>query len=189
VVELAASRRLPFRVAFVAGVTPDKWLRTWAERLPREPLESFPVQEWEQVTVLHDGRAEMAFVRLPVERALLHVIPLYHEVPVVVFPRDHALGAYDEVRVADLADEHLLQVVPPMVTREVVELVAAGAGVLVLPLSVARMHHRRDVEHRPVTDVPPTEVGLAWRTDTEDDRVETFIGIVRGRTPRSSRSR
>ena len=92
VVERATSRRLPFRVAFVVGVTPDKWLRTWAERLPREPLESFPVQEWEQVSVLEDGRADMAFVRLPVERALLHVIPLYHEVQVVVLPQGPCAG-------------------------------------------------------------------------------------------------
>jgi hypothetical protein len=31
-------------------------------------------------------------------------------------------------------------------------------------------------------------VGLAWLVDNEDPRVQIFIGIVRGRTPRSSRT-
>ena len=55
-------------------------------------------------------------------------------------------------------------------------------------MSVARLHHRKDVTHRPVTDLPTTKVGLAWLVDNEDERVQAFIGIVRGRTARSSRS-
>ena len=77
---------------------------------------------------------------------------------------------------------------PPMSVRDAVEVVAAGSGVLLVPMSVARLHHRKDVDHRPVTDLPTTKVGLAWRVDNEDERVQAFIGIVRGRTARSSRS-
>jgi hypothetical protein len=54
-------------------------------------------------------------------------------------------------------------------------------------MSVARLHHRKDLTYRIVADLPPTTVGLAWRIDDEDERVQTFIGIVRGRTARSSR--
>jgi hypothetical protein len=57
-----------------------------------------------------------------------------------------------------------------------------------VPMSVARLHHRKDVTYRTVADLPPTTVGLAWRVDDEDERVQTFIGIVRGRSERSSRS-
>jgi DNA-binding transcriptional LysR family regulator len=74
-----------------------------------------------------------------------------------------------------------------MSLREAVEVVASGTGVLVVPMSVARLHHRKDVAFRPVTDLPTTKVGLAWLVDNEDPRVQTFIGIVRGRTARSSR--
>jgi len=59
--------------------------------------------------------------------------------------------------------------------------------VIVVPMSLARLQHRRDVVHRPVSDAPGSTVGLAWRRDFEDDRVETFIGVVRGRTANSSR--
>ncbi len=175
------------RVAFVPGVTPDKWARIWAERMPRDPLELLPVPDEDQTQVLYDGRAEMSFVRLPVDDERLHVIPLYTEVPVVVAPQGHFVEAADEVTLDDLADE-LTHRVPPLTAKEAVETVAAGVGVVVLPMSLARLHHRKDVVHRPVSDGPQSRVGLAWRRDLEDDeRVEVFIGVVRGRRPGSSR--
>jgi DNA-binding transcriptional LysR family regulator len=104
------------------------------------------------------------------------------------------------VATRDLADEQLVlphqsgwtpQVeqldFPAMSLREAVEVVAGGTGVLIVPMSVARLHHRRDVTFRPVTDLPTTKVGLAWRVDNDDPRIQYFIGIVRGRTERSSR--
>jgi len=199
----------PLRVAFVPGVTPDKWSRTWAERVPAVPLELTPVEVPEQTAVLYDGRMDMCFLRLPVEAEDLHVIPLYEEVPVVVVPKGHFVEAAEEVSVVDLADEHLLQdpddvpewrdvstvlrdgsrvAVPPLTIREAIETVAAGVGIVIVPASVARLHQRKDVAQRPVTDVAPSRVGLAWRvSDTGDERVETFIGIVRGRRATSSR--
>lgn len=204
----AGSPTASFRVAFAPGVTPGKWSRIWGERMPRTPLELLPIDERDQLSVLYDGRADMCFVRLPVDRDDLNLIPLYREAPVVVVPKDHVVTAFEEVSVADLADEHLLQDpdevpewreiaselrdgtrldVPDMTIRQAVEVVAAGSGVMILPMSVARLHHRKDVTHRPVTGVAETQIGLAWTGDATDDRVETFIGIVRGRTARSSR--
>ncbi|WP_152204650.1 LysR family substrate-binding domain-containing protein, partial [Georgenia thermotolerans] len=198
----------PFRIRFVPGVTPDKWLRRWEERYPDVPLEASPVDEAEQVAVLHRGAAAMCLVRLPVDRAGLHLIPLYREAPVVVAAKEHPVAAFDEVDVADLADEHLLQdpaavpewaalatevregtrvPVPAMTAKQAIEVAASGAGVVILPLSVARLHHRKDVVHRPVHGVAESQVGLAWREDDEDPRLEAFIGVVRGRTARSTR--
>ena len=174
------------RVAFVPGVMPDKWARIWAERMPRDPLELTPVPDAEQTAVLYDGRAELSFVRLPVDDGRLHVIPLYTEVAVVVAPKGHLVEAADEVTLDDLTDE-ITHRVPPLTPREAVETVAAGVGVVVLPMSLARLHHRKDVVHRPVTDGPESRVGLAWRRDLEDERVEVFIGVVRGRRAGSSR--
>jgi hypothetical protein len=42
--------------------------------------------------------------------------------------------------------------------------------------------------YRPITDAPPSSVGLAWRQDNEHPSVEEFIGVVRGRTVNSSRT-
>ena len=199
-----------FRVGFVAGVTPDKWSRVWAERMPRRPLVLVPLGDQDGLALLRGGDLQMCFVRLPVDREGLHVIPLYDEQPVVVVARENPVAAYDEIDVADLADEHLLQdpdevpqwrdvatevadgtrypVPADLTLRQAVESVAADAGIVIVPMSLARLHHRKDVAVVPVTGVPTSSVGLAWRQDVEDDRVETFIGVVRGRTARSSRS-
>jgi DNA-binding transcriptional LysR family regulator len=156
----------------------------WRER-SRERLELVPVTEETQLDGVRDGSHSMALVRLPVDRDGLHLIPLYEELPVAMMNVDNTLTLLDEVTAEDLADEH--QDWTGLTIREAVETVAAGTGVLVVPMSVARLHHRKDVTYRTVTDLPATQVGLAWLVDNDDPRVQTFIGIVRGRTERSSR--
>ena len=195
----------PFRIAFVPGVTPDKWARIWRER-ESAPLELTLVDDAEQLAVLHDGRADMSLVRLPVDREGLHLIALYDERPVVVVPQDHPVAAYDEVVLADLSGEQLVTDPadvpgwaelgaperlpwPPMGPRETVEVVASGTGIAIMPMSLARLHHRKDVTHRQVTDGPVSSVGLAWLREADDDRCQAFVGIVRGRTANSSRGR
>jgi DNA-binding transcriptional LysR family regulator len=74
-----------------------------------------------------------------------------------------------------------------MSVKDAIEVVASGTGVVILPMSIARLHNRKDVTHRVVTDLPTTTVGLAWLIDNEDPWVQRFIGIVRGRSERSSR--
>lgn len=175
---------MTLRVAIVAGVTPDKWVRRWEQRFPDRPLEVSLVTEAEQTAVLHDGRAQMSFVRLPADRDGLHLIPLWSEVQVVVLPKEHPLAEFDELERADLSDDLVLE---DLEARVAVETVAAGTGVVFLPMPVARVHQRKDVRAVPVPELPETQVGLAWRVDDEDPRVEEFIGIVRGRTERSSR--
>ena len=175
---------MTFRVAIVEGVMPDKWVRRWGERHRGEPLDVVLVEEADQTAVLHDGRAQMSFVRLPADREGLHLIPLYSEVQVVVLSKDNPLAEFDSLERADLSDDLVLTGLPAKVA---VETVAAGTGIVYLPMSVARLHQRKDVRSVPVPELEETRVGLAWRVDDEDPRVEEFIGIVRGRTERSSR--
>ena len=184
----------------MTGATPDKWASTWRERHRRTPLELVPVEQPDQERGLRSGDLDMCLVRLPIDRDGLHCIPLYDEVPVVVAGREHLVSAADEVTLDDLSEEQLVLPHdsgwtptapqldwPDMTLKDAVEVVASGTGILLVPMSVARLHHRKDVITRPVTDLPPTKVGLAWLVDNDDDRVQTFIGIVRGRTERSSR--
>ncbi|WP_372734068.1 LysR substrate-binding domain-containing protein [Nocardioides sp.] len=176
---------MTFRVGFVTGATPDKWARAWRER-ERERLELVPVFEEVQLDELRTGSLSMALVRLPVERDGLHLIPLYEELPVVVMGIEHDATVVDEVTMGDLAEEEFVDW-RRFGISDAVSMVASGAGVLQVPMSVARLHARKDVTYRPVTDLPATTVGLAWRMDDEDPRIQRFVGIVRGRTARSSR--
>jgi DNA-binding transcriptional LysR family regulator len=130
----------------------------------------------------------------------MHCIPLYDELPVAVMSTENVLTLAEEVTTADLAGEQLVlphpsgwtpdveQLAwPPMTVKDAVEVAASGTGIVIVPMSVARLHHRRDVTYRVVSDLEPTTVGLAWLVDNEDPWVQRFIGIVRGRTERSSR--
>jgi DNA-binding transcriptional LysR family regulator len=194
-----------FRLAYVPGVTPTKWVRIWNERLRDVPLTLVAVSPAEATVVLRSGGADAGFVRLPVDRTDLSAIPLYTETTVVVIPKDHVVTAADEVSAEDLADEIVLHPLDdtlewekrpgraanerPATTADAIELVAAGVGVLLVPQSLARLHHRKDLTYRPVSDAPESRVALSWPEDRTTDLVEQFIGIVRGRTVNSSRGR
>ncbi|MGQ0465302.1 MAG: LysR family transcriptional regulator substrate-binding protein [Sporichthyaceae bacterium] len=194
-----------FRLAFVPGVTPDKWVRMWSERRPRVPLDLVAAGNDEAVPLIRTGAVDAALLRLPIDRTGLHAIPLYVEVSVAVVPKTHFVSAADEALVADLADEIVLRprdetlawpgggpgtpaTYVPDTTAEAIELVAAGVGLLVLPQSLARLHHRRDLVYRPLVDAPSSTVALAWPDGENSDSMEEFIGIVRGRTVNSSRT-
>ncbi|MEU2065121.1 LysR substrate-binding domain-containing protein [Streptomyces sp. NPDC013455] len=194
-----------FRLAYVPGVTPAKWVKTWNARLPDIPLTLVQVPAAEAPEVLRAGEADAGFVRLPVDRTFFSAIPLYTEETVVVVPKDHLITAADEVTLADLADEVLFHPLDdvfdwdappgepaferPATTADAVELVAANVGLLVVPQSLARLHHRRDLTYRPVVDAPRSSVALSWPEEATTDLVEDFIGIVRGRTVNSTRGR
>lgn len=194
-----------FRLAYVPGVTPTKWVRIWNERLPDVPLTLIAVSAAEAPDVLRGGGVDAGFVRLPIDRTDLSAIPLYTETTVVVVPKDHVVAAVEEVSVEDLADDVVLHPLDdtldwerrpgrpanerPATTADAVELVAAGVGLLVVPQSLARLHHRKDLTYRPVSDAPESRIALSWPQDETTELVEDFIGIVRGRTVNSSRGR
>ncbi|HYQ76576.1 LysR substrate-binding domain-containing protein, partial [Cellulomonas sp.] len=151
-----------FRLLLVPGVVPASWVRTWRERVADVPLELVHAPAAEAGAVLARGGADAALLRLPVDRDLLSAIPLYVETTVVVLPKDHLLVALDEVGADDLADETLLtpaddvlrwddppgepSLLPtPATTEEAVALVASGVGLLLVPQSLARLHHRKDL--------------------------------------------
>ncbi len=60
---------------------------------------------------------------------------------------------------------------------------------LLVPQSLARLHHRRDLTYRTMADAPQSRIALSWPEEQTTDLVEEFIGIVRGRTVNSSRGR
>ncbi|UXM91784.1 LysR family transcriptional regulator substrate-binding protein [Paenarthrobacter sp. JL.01a] len=175
------------RFAYVAGVTPGKWIRRWEERMPEVPLHSFMSDDDAQLSVLRDGSADLSFVRLPVDRDGLNVIPLYEEQPVVVAPKGHEISVFEEVALEDLAEENFLDVEEMGGPAMALQVVASGAGLVIMPMSVARHLNAKDTVMRRLSGAPGTQIGLAWLVGTDSPVVEEFIGIVRGRTAQSSR--
>lgn len=190
-------------LGYVPGGTPAKWARNWAERHPEVPLHLRPVAAADAAAAVRDGSLDVALLRLPADTSGLAVIRLYEETTVVVVPTEHVFSAADEISAADLHAEPVLQPLDDVVawadapgapvehraetTEDAIELVAAGVGALVVPQSLARLHHRKDLTYRPITDAPSCPVALALPAGPQSELLEEFIGIVRGRKPSSSR--
>ena len=186
-------------VAFVPGTTPDKWAARWRERHSESLVLALTDQE-DQRAVLDSRAADLVLARLPIDPDGVHCIPLYAETPVVVVSREHPVAAYDEIPLADLADEQFALGVPDgleataqldfpvMTAKDAVEAAAAGTAVVVLPQGLARLLQRKDVVAVPVRDLPETTIGIAWLAERDDEpAIQEFIGIVRGRTANTSR--
>jgi DNA-binding transcriptional LysR family regulator len=205
-----------FRLAYVPGATPGKWASVWRERLPDVRLDLVQLEADAVLPALEAADADAAIGRLPVDKEVFSAIPLYEETSVVCFSRDHLLAALEEeetVSTADIAGDpvwvpaddvlfaaHPVPGVVPVdpdgnpiaqvpTTADAVATVAANVGVAVLPMSLARLHRRKDVIYRRLVDGPTTPVGLIWPFERTTDLVEELIGIVRGRTVNSSRGR
>jgi DNA-binding transcriptional LysR family regulator len=184
-------------------VTPAKWARTWAQRHPEVPLQLHAVTAADAADAVRGGTIDVALLRLPADTSGLAVIALYEETTVAVVPIDHVLTAADTLTAADLDGEPILMPlddvvawstapgVPvdhrPETVKDATELVAAGMGLLIVPQSLARLHHRKDLTYRPITDGPSCPVALAVPEGPQPVLVEEFVGIVRGRKPSSSR--
>ncbi|GAA2808178.1 LysR family substrate-binding domain-containing protein [Crossiella cryophila] len=192
-----------FRLGYVPGVTPAKWIRTWQERLPEVPLHLQSLSPTEAAEAVRAREVDAALLRLPIDRTDLHAIPLYTENTVVVLPKDHPLTEGAEITAAELADLLVLHALDdsldwtappgqpakerPETTADAIQLVAAGVGLLIVPQSLARLHHRKDLAFRTLADAPVSQVALSWREDAGTELTEQFIGIVRGRTVNSTR--
>lgn len=192
-----------FRLGAVPGATPGKWIDTWKMRMPHVALELVPVDAATQRAAIDE--LDAVLVRLPLEDASLHVIPLYDEVSVVVASSESHLLAADELDEDDLAGEVLItplddvlgtpgipgvtapRFAPLATTKDAIATVATGVGIVVVPMSLARMHRRKDAGYRLLRGGPTSTVALAWPRGRTSADVETFVGIVRGRTANSSR--
>ncbi len=188
------------KIAYVPGVTPGKWLSRWNERYPQNPLLALRYDGGEILARLQSGESDIVFVRFAAgtspKTPAIHVIPLYEEQQVVCAPKDHDIELHDEVvPFAELKGENFLDLAdyPESVggTAMAMEVCSSGAGLLVLPMGVARLHGRKDVVHKELSGVPETVIGIAWLAPEGDDPtdpvIEEFIGVVRGRGENSSR--
>ncbi|MGB3895603.1 LysR family substrate-binding domain-containing protein [Mycolicibacter sinensis] len=190
-------------LGYVPGGTPAKWARVWGQRHPDVPLLLHTVEAADAAAAVRAGTVDVALLRPLSDTAGLAVIPLYEETTVAVVSKDHVFNAVDEITSADLVDEPLLlpldDVVAwadapgkpidhrPETTQDAIELVAAGLGALIVPQSLARLYHRKDLAYRPISDAPTCPVSLAFAEGPQMVLVEEFVGIVRGRKPGSSR--
>ena len=182
-------------VAFMPGLIVTDAIRRLRRNRPHLAVEVLRTTWDDQVAVLHDGRADLSYLRLPAPTEGLTVQQLFTEPRVVVLPADHPLAGKEQVSVRDLAGETLLQhpdavpewrdvatvaavALPSSVVEEKLENVASGRGIAILPLSTAQFYTRPDVVHVPVTDIAQSRVVLAWLSERREPLLAEFAALA-----------
>jgi DNA-binding transcriptional LysR family regulator len=193
-------------VPSAANETLPPLLRGFAAAHPGVELTLREMAPDDLVRALHEGRIDVAFLYLPLDDPALDQAVVARESFVAALPRDHALAAGQRVDVARLAGERFIlparhgmpslhaQVLDicreagftPQAAQDdvwlvqtIVGLVAAGAGVALVPES-ARALRRRGVVYRPLRGRTPHEVELAavWRRDERRAAPRRFLEHV-----------
>ena len=199
VVQAARGSRT-FTIGFMPGITVTSAVRAFTSQHPELTIELLRTSWHDQVQVLRDGRADVSIVRLPIDQQGLTVRPLFDEPRLAMLPADHRLAGKPSLRIADLADDHLLQdpdAVPEwrdvalelrdgtagrvpifQSVEEKLEHVAAGNGISVLPLSTATFYTRPDVVAVPVEDIGPNHVCLAWTATRRSKAIHDFADVA-----------
>jgi DNA-binding transcriptional LysR family regulator len=180
-----------FVVAFMPGLIVTGAVRQLGAAHPGLTVDVLRTSWADQAEVLRDGRADVSYLRLPVDRRGLTVQPLFTEPRVVVVPLGHRLAGKESTGIAELSGEHLLQDPgavpewrgvstsrPALAVEEKLENVAAGRGVVVLPLSTARFYIRPDLTHVGIDDIPGNQVGLGWQRGNRSPLVAEFAALA-----------
>jgi DNA-binding transcriptional LysR family regulator len=191
-----------FAVGFMPGLIVTPVTRALSAAHPDLVVDVLRTSWTDQVEVLHDGRVDVSYVRLPIDENGLKLVPLFSEPRLVVLPTDHPLSGQESLSIADLADEHLLQdpaacpewreiaselrsrtsrrPVPTIRTvEEKLERVATGQGIVILPLSTTTFYRRSDVVYIPIDDISPNQVSLAWEAARRSRLIYEFVDLAR----------
>ena len=187
-----------FTIGFMPGLTVTEPAQAFAASHPEVIVNVLRTDWTDQVQVLHDGRVDIGYVRMPIDLTALSSWLLFTEPHVAVVPVAHRLAGRDRVSVHELVGERLLQHsnaapewaadlhnAPLVVAREArsieekLEWVAAGEGFSVVPQSVATYYQRADIAWMVLTDVAPNEVRLAWPTAQHGQLIEDYLAAAR----------
>lgn len=163
--------------------------------------------------MLRSGRLDLGFIRPPPPGSDLHFEGLLQERPFAALPRAHPLAARRRLRLRDLAELPLIlpprrtrphsygavtrlfasQGLVPRVVQEaeekqtIINLVAAGIGIAVLPEWAARMRVP-GIAYRPLElprdyEVAEWELGVAWMAGAPFPARDCFLATLRDCLP------
>jgi DNA-binding transcriptional LysR family regulator len=191
-----------FVVGFMPGLIVTAVVRALGSAHPDLTIDVVRTSWDDQVEVLHDGRVDVSFVRLPIDQTGLELVPLFSEPRLVALAAEHRLAAREKVSIAELADEHLLQdpaavpewkaiaselqgatsrrPIPKIRTvEEKLEYVATGEGIAILPQSTTTFYRRSDVACVPIEDIGYNQVSLAWQAARRSRLINEFADLAR----------
>ncbi|WP_327100250.1 LysR family transcriptional regulator [Nocardia vinacea] len=185
----APGLRLALKADYDAGLLPQIF-ETYHLEDAAVPVELMLGGRGEQVPALRQGRADVALLATPFDDRGLDVEPLLTEPRLVALAASDPLAARTTLCLADLAGRTLPDgtpadrdglAPPPEPPRPVLDLaqlfnlVELGNIIWFPPTSVARRHPRPGIAYRPVADLKPTALAIAWPQNCHSPAVAAFV--------------
>jgi DNA-binding transcriptional LysR family regulator len=172
---------------------------------PQVSLDLINLQTASQVEGLLGRTIDVGFVRLPLMHEQLDVTAIHREEFVIALPREHRLARTRQLSLAKLSEEPFIaygrrwapgffdaviqmcmhQGFSPNIVQETGEMytaiamVAAGAGVAILPKSVAAAQPRGIVSKPLPKSVGFSEIAIAARKDDNSPLIKEFVATAR----------
>lgn len=193
------SRPPRLTVGFMQGITIAPIVRRFSKDRPLvdvELVESVPEDSAQRVLA---GTVDLLFAREPIDPDGLQIERLFEEPRVVALPSDSPLARLDYLGLRDLRSFRVLQdaaAAPEFADRpparglgaahepasgtmvEMLERVAAGLGIVLLPASVASLYARPDVAYRAVDGLEPSSVVLAHPRERTTRDLRRFVDLA-----------
>ena len=186
------------------GIIVTAVARAFGDQHPELNIDVLRTSSDNQVSVLHEGLADVSFIRMPASTRGLTVTHLFTEPRVVALPASHPFAAREAVDIKELAGLHLLQdpdlvpewrdiaselqesqsaserVAMPALRsmEEKVEHVAGGRGIVIVPVSAAAQYHRSDVVYRPVLGIAENRVSVAYNSERPRPELAEFSRLA-----------
>jgi DNA-binding transcriptional LysR family regulator len=204
----ARGERGVLRLAFAAhgaAEVGNEILRRFAAAYPSIATELVNVDTLRglQESVL-DRETDAAFVWLPLLRDELDYLIVLAERKLVAMNPGHPLAEKPAVTASDLLEEPIVtpwEHYPPAMVKawlgefrptgrrpgdpsaisveESMAYPSRGLALYCVPESVSRFYSRPDVVYRPIVDVPPAHVAIAWLKEAQNPAVERFVQTAR----------
>ncbi|AGZ43058.1 LysR family transcriptional regulator [Actinoplanes friuliensis] len=187
----APALRLALKADYDAGLLP-LLLDAYQEEEAALPVELLLGGRGEQVPALRDGRADVALLPVPFDATDLDVEELLTEPRVVAMAAADPLAAHSVLRLADLTGRTELDGSPAeeggtrpadpnrpaLDLAQIFNLIEVGTILWFLPASVAHRHPRPGIAYRPVVDLTPSTLALAWPQHSRSPAVAAFVRVA-----------
>jgi DNA-binding transcriptional LysR family regulator len=203
--DLAAGRSGRLRVGLAStGALPfmPSLLRGFRERYPQADVDAKHFDFQDPCGGLRDRQSDVAIVRPPFLDTGLSVFALGDEPRYVVLASDHPLATQDAVEFADLVDEPWMDVEtdpvwcdfwqvmerragPPVIGAicrtldDLFEAARSGTATGLVPESIAVTQSWPNLAFVAVSDIAPSTVAVAWRTDEANPLVSNFVALAK----------
>ena len=167
-------------VAFTPGLRVSEAVRAFTTTHPDVEIELMPLHWWEQDTPLRDGRADVGYLRHPFDDSGLRTVPIGREAKLACLPVFHPLARRRSLVRADLDGESIMDAQSRKTSsaEEKFELIAAGHGIALVPVTVARSYTRPDLVFIPVTDLDQVQTCIAVLKGRRERRIRDFVSIA-----------